>query len=103
MSPLGLVLFVGGVFILRMVGGFALAGALLDNDRIARLLLLMPLSIVAAVVAVQTFATKTAVVFDARVVGVGIAAVLSWRRVPMGVVVVIAACATASIRLTGWG
>lgn len=103
MTPLGAVLFIAGVLLLRLVGGFALAGSLAEDERIGRLLLLMPLSIVAAVVAVQTFATKTTIVFDARVVGVGLAAVLAWRRVPMGVVVVIAAFVTAMVRLTGWG
>jgi hypothetical protein len=103
MSPLGALLFIGGVFILRMVGGFALAGALAEDERVARLLLLMPLAIVSAVVAVQTFTTKTSIVLDARVVGVGLAAVLAWRRVPMGVVVVLAAAATALVRVAGWG
>jgi len=86
-----------------MVGGFSLGGVLAGNERIARLLLLMPLSIVAAVVAVQTFAVKTELRLDARVVGIAVAAVLSWRKVPMGVVVVIAAASTALVRLTGWG
>jgi hypothetical protein len=103
MSALGLLLFIVGVFALRMAGGFALAGSLAENDRVARLLLLMPLSIVAAVVAVQTFTTETSIELDARVVGVGLAAVLSWRRVPLGVVVVLAAAAAALVRLTGWG
>jgi hypothetical protein len=103
MSPAGVVLFIAGVFALRMVGGFALGGVLAANDRATRALLLMPLSIVAAVVAVQTFTTKTSVVVDARAVGITLAAVLSWRRVPMGVVVVLAALTTALVRLTGWG
>ncbi|MCC6437730.1 MAG: AzlD domain-containing protein [Acidimicrobiales bacterium] len=103
MSPLGLALFLGGVFGLRMLGGFALGGLLAGNDRATRLLVLMPLSIVAAVIAVQTFTVKADVVIDARVVGIAVAAVLSWRKVPMGVVVVIAAATTALVRLTGWG
>jgi len=103
MNAAGLVLFLAGVFAIRMVGGFSLGGVLAGNERIARLLLLMPLSIVAAVVAVQTFAVKTELRLDARVVGIAVAAVLSWRKVPMGVVVVIAAASTALVRLTGWG
>lgn len=103
MNALGLVLFLGGVFALRMIGGFALGGLLAGNDRATRLLMLMPLSIVAAVVAVQTFAVKKDIVIDARIVGVGLAAVLAWRKVPMGVVVVLAATATALVRLSGWG
>ncbi len=103
MSPLGLALFLAGVFGLRMLGGFALGGVLAGNERATRLLTLLPLSIVAAVIAVQTFTTKSDVVLDARVIGIALAAVLSWRKVPMGVVVVLAAAATALVRLTGWG
>lgn len=103
MSLTGVVLFLLGVFALRMAGGFALGGLLAGNERAARLLLLLLLSIVSAVVAVQAFTTKTSVVFDARAVGIAVAATLSWRKVPLGVVVVIAAACTAAVRLTGWG
>jgi hypothetical protein len=103
MSLLGVLLFIAGVFAIRMVGGFVLGGVLGTDDRATRLLLLMPLSIVSAVVAVQTFTTKSSLAFDARAVGIAVAAVLSWRKVPMGVVVVIAAASTALVRLTGWG
>jgi hypothetical protein len=102
-SVAGLLIFVGGVFGLRMIGGFALGRLLADNDRFARLLLLLPLSIVASVVAIQTFATKQSVVFDARVVGVTVAAVASWKRMPLGIVVVLAAASTALVRRAGWG
>jgi hypothetical protein len=102
-SVAGLLIFVGGVFGLRMIGGFALGRLLADNDRFARLLLLLPLSIVASVVAIQTFATKQSVVLDARVVGVTVAAVASWKRMPLGIVVVLAAASTALVRRAGWG
>ena len=103
MTVVGLLAFLGGVFALRMTGGFLLGGLMAGNERATRVLILMPLSIVAAVIAVQTFTTKASVVIDARVVGMAVAAALAWRRVPMGVVVVIAACTTALVRLTGWG
>lgn len=103
MTVVGLALFLIGVLALRMTGGFVLGGLLSGDDRATRVLVLMPLSIVAAVIAVQTFAVRDQLVVDARIVGMGVAAVLSWRRVPMGIVVVIAACATALVRLAGWG
>jgi hypothetical protein len=103
MTVAGLLIFVGGVFGLRMAGGFALGRLLADNARFTRLVALLPLSIVAAVVAVQTFATKQSVVLDARVVGVGVAAVASWKRWPLGAVVVLAAASTALVRRAGWG
>jgi hypothetical protein len=102
-SVAGLLIFVAGVFGLRMIGGFALGRLLGENDRFARLLALLPLSIVAAVVAIQTFASKQDVVLDARVVGVSVAAVASWKRLPLGLVVVLAAGSTALVRRGGWG
>ena len=103
MSPAGLAGFVVGVFVLRMLGGFALASLLGTNDRVLRLLSLLPLSIVAAVVAVQTFTKGDQVTLDARAVGVGMAAFASAKGLPLGGVVVVAAVTTALVRQAGWG
>ena len=103
MTVAGLLLFLGGVFGLRVFGAFGLGGLIGDNERWTRLLALLPLSIVASVVAVQTFTVGRTVVVDARVVGVAVAAVASWKRLPLGVVVVAAAAATALVRQAGWG
>jgi Branched-chain amino acid transport protein (AzlD) len=102
-SVTGLVLFLGGVFGLRMLGGFGLGSLLSNNPRWERLLALLPLSIVAAVIAVQTFTTRRSIVFDARVVGIAVAAFAAWRRWPLAVVVLLAALTTALVRQTGWG
>ena len=103
MSVAGVILFLGGVFGLRMLGGFGLGSLLRDNQRWERLLALLPLAIVAAVVAVQTFTTRRSIVFDARVVGMSVAAFAAWRRWPLAVVVLLAALVTAGVRQTGWG
>jgi hypothetical protein len=102
-SVTGLVLFLVGVFGLRMLGGFGLGSLLSDNPRWERLLALLPLSIVAAVIAVQTFTTRRSIVLDARVVGISVAAFAAWRRWPLAVVVLLAAVTTALVRQTGWG
>jgi hypothetical protein len=102
-TPLALVLFLVGVFGLRTLGAFGLGAVLGDDERWSRLLVLLPLSIVAAVMAVQTFTTRQSVVLDARSVGVGVAALASWRRLPLGLVVVLAAATTALVRKAGWG
>lgn len=103
MTPVGLAGFVVGVFALRMVGGFCLAGVLERHERLARLLALLPLAIVAAVVATQTFTIRQDLTVDARVVGVSVAGLASWRGVPLGAVVVLAAVSTALVRQAGWG
>ena len=96
-------IYIAGVFAIRMFGGFGLASLIGESEQWKRLLTLLPLSIVASVVAVQVFTSGREVVIDARVVGVGLAAVLAWKRVPLGVVVIVAAAATALTRAAGWG
>jgi hypothetical protein len=103
MSPAGFLAFAVGVFAMRLIGGFTLGSLIGGSERWSRLLALLPLSIVAAVIAVQTFTTRQDVVFDARAVGVGIAAVAAWRRLPLALVVLLAAVSTALVRQTGWG
>lgn len=103
MTPVGLVLFVVGLFTLRMVGGFGLASLIGDSDFWNRLLTLLPLSLVSAVVATQVFTTAGSIVVDARVVGIAVAIALSVRKAPMALVVVGAAAATAGVRALGWG
>lgn len=102
MSVAGLLLFLGGVFGLRMLGGFVLGGLIGDNERFTRVLALLPLSIVSGVIAIQTFATKQHLVIDARVVGVGLAALGAWKKLPLGLLVVVAAVSTALVRKAGW-
>lgn len=102
MSSAGVVLFLVGVAGLRLTGAFALGSLIGGSERWARLLGLLPLAIVAAVVAVQTFTIRKDVMVDARAVGVAVAALAAWRRLPLGVVVVLAAATTALLRLAGW-
>ncbi|GAA2174934.1 hypothetical protein GCM10009846_22790 [Agrococcus versicolor] len=75
----------------------------LEGPRPRRILELVTVSLLAALVAVQTLATGTALVLDARVPAVALAIVLYRLRVPF-LVVVLAAAATAALlrRLAGW-
>ncbi len=76
----------------------------LEGPRPRRTLELVTVSLLAALVAVQTLADGTALVLDARVPAALLAIVLYRLRVPF-LVVVIAAAATAALlrRLAGWG
>jgi hypothetical protein len=85
----------------RMVGVFVLGRRAAAGGLWARLAGLVPLAIVSAVVAVQTFATRQSLVLDARVLGVAVAALAAWRRLPLGVVVLAAALTTAGARTLG--
>lgn len=103
MTATGLLAFLIGLFALRMFGGFALGAMIGDSKTWSRLLDLLPMSLVAAVVATQVLTTAGRVVIDARVVGIIVAAVLAARRLPLAVVVVAAAATTAAVRAAGWG
>ena len=83
-------------------GQRALGMALIDPKRTSgqarSVLAMIPLSILCAVTALQTLSTEGELVVDARIGGIGLAALLSWKRAPMFVVVIGAAGATAALR-----
>lgn len=58
----------------------------------------IPLAIIAAVVALQTGTAAGSLELDARIVGVAAAGVCAWRRLPLVVIVVVAAGVTAGLR-----
>ncbi len=86
-----------GVFGQRFVGM-----AVLREDRIPpswhAVVDRVPLAIVAAVVALQAFSTGGSLEIDARLGGVAAAALCLWRRLPLGVVVLVAVVTTAILR-----
>ncbi|MFN8022000.1 MAG: AzlD domain-containing protein [Acidimicrobiales bacterium] len=90
-----------GAFAFKSIGFFLLAGRSLPPV-VDRCLALIPAALVAALVAKDTFSSGQHLAIDARVLGVGAALVLVWRRAPFVVVVVVAAMATALARRAGW-
>lgn len=82
----------------RMFGMFGFGTALARRPRWAALADLLPVAIVAAVIAQLTVGDGRGVVVDDRLVGVAVAGVLVWRRAPLFVVVVAAAATTALVR-----
>jgi len=91
------------VLAIGVYGQRALGMALIDPERLGRrsrqVLAMVPLSILCAVTALQTLSTRGELVVDARVAGIIAAAVLSWKRVPMFAVVVVAAAVTSAVRV----
>jgi hypothetical protein len=55
-------------------------------------------ALLAALIAVQTFADGKSLVIDARAVGLAVGAIAVWRKAPFVVVIVLSAGATALIR-----
>ncbi len=62
---------------------------------------LLPAALLAALVAVQTVGAEAAISLDARLAGVGAAAVAVWLRAPFLAVIVIGAATTAALRAIG--
>jgi hypothetical protein len=79
--------------------GPVLLGGRRVPERIAGILDLLAPVVLAALVAVQTFAGEGELVLDARAVGLAVAAMAVFLRAPVIVVVVAAAAATALVRM----
>ncbi|MDQ1110793.1 hypothetical protein QE418_000241 [Microbacterium testaceum] len=82
--------------------GYLLPAHWLDSPRPARVADLLTVALLAALVMVQTLGAGAAVVVDARLPAVGVAALLLWARAPFLVVVAAAAVTAALLRLWGW-
>lgn len=82
--------------------GYLLPQSWLDAPRPARIADLLTVALLSALVVVQALGAGTAIVVDARVPAVIVAAVLLWVRAPFLVVVAGAAVTAALLRLGGW-
>jgi branched-subunit amino acid transport protein len=94
------------VLIAMTLGTFALksAGPLVLGDRalplrVQQVVGLLPAALLAALTIVSTVADGQAIVLDARLVGLVVAGVALWRKLPFVVVVLLASAATAITRL----
>jgi branched-subunit amino acid transport protein len=79
--------------------GHVVPEKVLENERVHRIAAFVTVALLFALFAVQAFTTDGAVVFDARVPAVAVAAILLWRRAPFIVVVAAAAAVAAVLRL----
>ncbi|MDQ1465312.1 MAG: hypothetical protein QOC73_2253 [Actinomycetota bacterium] len=87
-----------GCFVLKFVG-LSLPRRVLDEPRVKRSAELLPVALLTALIATQTFTTGRHLQFDARIAGL-IAAVIAVRlKAPFLVVVALACLVTALVRL----
>jgi hypothetical protein len=87
-----------GCYLLKLAG-LSVPARVLEHPVVERVADLLPVALLAALVVVQAFASGTALVLDARLVGLGVAVLALVLRAPFLVVVVAAAAATALVRL----
>ncbi|MFJ9559599.1 AzlD domain-containing protein [Streptomyces fuscichromogenes] len=90
-----------GCYAVKLAGLLVPAGVL-ERPVVRRLAALLPVALLAALTAQQTFADGHTLVLDARAAGLGAAAVALLLRAPFLVVVGVAVVVTAGLRaLTG--
>lgn len=89
-----------GCYLLKLVGLLVPAGAL-ERPLVQRLSALLPVALLAALTAQQTFSTHSALVVDARGAGLAAAALALVLRAPFLVVVAAAVVVTAGVRAMG--
>ncbi|MFC8917329.1 AzlD domain-containing protein [Streptomyces sp. NPDC057116] len=89
-----------GCYLLKLVGLLVPAGAL-ERPLVQRLSALLPVALLAALTAQQTFSTDASLVIDARGAGLAAAALALVLRAPFLVVVAAAVVVTAGVRAIG--
>jgi uncharacterized membrane protein len=89
-----------GCYVLKYVGS-VIPAHVLEQPTVKKVVLLLPISLLSALVAVQTFATSQALVVDARVPALVAATVALKFKAPFIFVVLIAAVLAAALRYFG--
>ncbi|MET8506709.1 AzlD domain-containing protein [Streptomyces sp. NPDC004787] len=93
-------LTVGGCYLVKLLGLLVPAGTL-ERPLVRRLSALVPVALLAALTAQQTFSSQGALTVDARAAGLAAAALALLLRAPFLVVVGAAVVVTAGVRALG--
>ena len=94
---------VGSIFAFALkFAGFVIPERFLTTPTMRRITLMIPVSLLAGLLVVQTFSSGSTLVIDARVVGLGAATVSLALRAPLLVAVLSAAASAALVRYLGW-
>ena len=95
---IGIAVGVLGCYLFKLAG-LSVPKSLLERPRVQRISALLPIVLLSALVAVQTFSFGQALVLDARAAGLAVAGIAVWRKLPFLVVVALAAFTTAMVRV----
>jgi branched-subunit amino acid transport protein len=87
-----------GAYLLKLAG-LSIPGAVLEHPLVHRVADLIPVALLAALVAVQVFSDGPSLTLDARAAGLAAAVVALLLRAPFIVVVLVAALTAGIIRL----
>lgn len=83
---------------LTKLAGYAVPARWLQNPRMARVAGAITVALLSALTVMNTFAAGTALVVDARLASLAVAALALWLRLPFLVVVLLGAAAAALMR-----
>jgi branched-subunit amino acid transport protein len=97
------VLVASALAFLTKWAGHLLPEGLLERPVVRRAAGMLPIALLAALTAIQTFWSPDGFTLDARVAGVAVAVVALLLRAPFLVVVLAAAATAALLRAAGWG
>lgn len=86
---------------LTKLAGYAVPARWLNNPRMARVAATITVALLAALTVMNTFAAGTALVLDARLAALAVAALALWARLPFLLVVLLGAAAAGAVRW--WG
>ena len=94
----GILVACAACYVLKLAG-LSLPARVLEDARVLRTVPLVPIALLAALVATQTFSTGHHLVLDVRAAALAVAIVAVLLRAPFLVVVVAAAATAALLRL----
>jgi hypothetical protein len=86
-----------GCYLLKLAG-MSLPASLLERPEVQRVAALLPVALLAGLVAVETFGADGRLVVDLRLAGLGAGVIALVLRAPFLVVIVVAAATTAVLR-----
>ena len=78
--------------------GFVIVGSRKLPDVLSRCLMLIPAALLAALVFNSSFTSGQSYALDERAIGLGVAIIAAWRKLPLIVVVILGAATTAFLR-----
>lgn len=100
MSWTWILLATAACFVLKLAG-LLVPEKTLGRPAVAQVAGVVPVALLAALIATQTFVDQGRLALDERAVGLAVAGLALWWRAPFLVVVVAAAAATAGLRWLG--
>ncbi len=86
-----------GCYLFKLAG-LSVPARVLSRPVVQRIAVVLPVVLLSALIAVQTFGAGRSLVIDARLAGLCVAGIAVWRKWPFLVVVVLAAATAALVR-----